>query len=112
MKNKLLNSYNSNISNIKNNNEEYYNNLNTEPSLISNNFISNFQENNSNNLLNKQHKNKLFQYLPKLRSKSQNKNDFYNSNDNNYNKIDIKSDLIDLNVQYESVKKDLIEINP
>ena len=113
IKNKLLNSYNSNLSNIKNtNNEEYFN---TEPSL--NNFIT--KENNNNLIIsnnnninyNKKHKNKLFQYLPKLRSKSQNKID--NNNNNNYNKkIDIRSELLDLDNQYESVKKDLIEINP
>ena len=111
IKNKLLNSYNSNLSNIKNtNNEEYFN---TEPSL--NNFIN--KENNNNLIINnnninynKKHKNKLFQYLPKLRSKSQNKID---NNNNNYNKkIDIRSELLDLDNQYESVKKDLIEINP
>jgi hypothetical protein len=115
IKNKLLNSYNSNLSNIKNtNNEEYFN---TEPSLISNNFINkennnNLIINNNNNInYNKKHKNKLFQYLPKLRSKSQNKID--NNNNNNYNKkIDIRSELLDLDNQYESVKKDLIEINP
>ena len=114
IKNKLLNSYNSNISNIKNNNNEEY--FNTEPSLTSNNFISNYKENNNliinnnNNNYNKKHKNKLFQYLPKLRSKSQNKID--NNNNNNNKKIDIRSELLDLDIQYESVKKDLIEINP
>ena len=117
IKNKLLNSYNSNISNIKNNNNEEY--FNTEPSLTSNNFIPNYKENNNliinnnnNNInnYNKKHKNKLFQYLPKLRSKSQNKID--NNNNNNNKKIDIRSELLDLDIQYESVKKDLIEINP
>jgi hypothetical protein len=40
------------------------------------------------------------------------KNNIINNNNNYNKKIDIRSELLDLDNQYESVKKDLIEINP
>jgi len=64
-------------------------------------------KNNNLNYLYKSN-NKLFEFLPKIRSKSSNNN----KNSNNNNNQDLRNNLIIFDNQYENVKNDLIELNP